>query len=1368
MTYLQCLLIVLYICDQNIPTYIMNTKNYLFLPLLFALFGFLPLVAQTDAAISAINSPESANLCVTQVIPEFVLSNEGEGDFNIVNYEYSIGGMSSVGVWFGSLQSGESEVIVLDPVSLPNGSHTFTVSILQVNGQPDSNPDNDSQSVSFSINDGLTISLELLTDDFPQETSFEIADEFGNIIAFEENFNEQNELYDFSYCVSPGCYTFTIFDTFGDGICCSEGPGSYEILGPDGTSLAQGGQFENIDEAQFCVEPLVLEDLDAAISFVSNPEHQSDFCGSSIEPRFVFRNDGLMPITEATFEYTIDGNVQGTFDWTGALVTLDAVEISLPSIEVVPGNSYNLAISIVSVNGTMDDDANNNIGSADFTVIDGTGFTVFIETQGGGGGPGGGAPLFWELFDSQGNLVNEADAELAPNSDYAFSYCLPNDCFTLNIFDFAGQGRADFTVESSNGTLLAVSEDFDDFYTTEFCSDFEPTALDANLEALLFPTPDFILCESNFTPVVSLQNLGSEDLTEVVLAINVADNTEEFTWTGNLSLFESTEINLGNIELADFGEYEVSIEVVSVNGAADGVADNNVVSGNIVYVEGQEVTVNITVPPTSEVSYVITDENGEVLIESETLTGDFGGGPGGPGIPEEEEYEFTHCLPAACFIFGLNESQFIDLGFSTDFSVVLSSGIVVVETQEFEETFSQPFCTEGADLPPYDISTTFFNSPMADQVLCGNTLEPIINIFNTGSESIEELVLTYGIVGGESFEYTWTGELASSQSTTIALPSIEDLPFGSAELAILSVVSINGEEDANQENNSTSVEFEVVDGQGITVDLAEFAIGVAFLLEDENGNVQVLEDDIFQFEPSSYDYCLGNGCYTLSVISADGGGPGGGAPVMGQLSFSNGIFIDDIDVNPGDSQDISFCVGGAELPLYDVYAVEFTYPVEDQMVCDNNLVPQINIVNTGSETIEELILEYSVNGGSSESLTWTGSLASLDATIIELPNLTFGYGDVELEIVSIVSINGEEDANPDNNGASVDFELVNGQPIVVEFTNAAQGITIELVDENGSVETLEEFLLSFEPIDLDYCIGAGCYTLVLTRGGGGGPGGGGPAQGNVVLADGSSFDFTLPPNQSEAIDFCIESGNSAPLPQFSVDAAEGCDELNVQFTDMSTESPTAWIWTFEGGTPENSNEQNPSVFYEAPGTYGVTLVVENEFGTNEVTLDAVVSVYEVPEFSLLVENESDSTANISVLYDAIPEDPSFEWSNGSTEQSITVNEAGTYVLTITDGNGCATTDSTTVSFDMTGLYDLSNHIAVYPNPTTERLIVELNDWNDNLEALLMDKTGRTVQVFALDSGTNYLDLSGDLASGTYFLSVVADGVFWSERVVVVR
>lgn len=55
----------------------------------------------------------------------------------------------------------------------------------------------------------------------------------------------------------------------------------------------------------------------------------------------------------------------------------------------------------------------------------------------------------------------------------------------------------------------------------------------------------------------------------------------------------------------------------------------------------------------------------------------------------------------------------------------------------------------------------------------------------------------------------------------------------------------------------------------------------------------------------------------------------------------------------------------------------------------------------------------------------------------------------------------------------------------------------------------------------------------------------------------------------------------------------------VRFFDLSTNFPNRWYWTFEGGTPSNSTVQNPTVTYNTPGRFKVTLVAANAQGVSD-------------------------------------------------------------------------------------------------------------------------------------------------------------------------
>lgn len=92
-------------------------------------------------------------------------------------------------------------------------------------------------------------------------------------------------------------------------------------------------------------------------------------------------------------------------------------------------------------------------------------------------------------------------------------------------------------------------------------------------------------------------------------------------------------------------------------------------------------------------------------------------------------------------------------------------------------------------------------------------------------------------------------------------------------------------------------------------------------------------------------------------------------------------------------------------------------------------------------------------------------------------------------------------------------------------------------------------------------------------------------------------------NANQALQ-CIK----AITADFQADAVSVCPGVTVNFTDLSNNNPTAWQWTFSGGTPSTSNVQNPSITYNTPGTYDVTLIVTNANGSDTLTKSVYIDV----------------------------------------------------------------------------------------------------------------------------------------------------------------
>ena len=81
-----------------------------------------------------------------------------------------------------------------------------------------------------------------------------------------------------------------------------------------------------------------------------------------------------------------------------------------------------------------------------------------------------------------------------------------------------------------------------------------------------------------------------------------------------------------------------------------------------------------------------------------------------------------------------------------------------------------------------------------------------------------------------------------------------------------------------------------------------------------------------------------------------------------------------------------------------------------------------------------------------------------------------------------------------------------------------------------------------------------------------------------------------------------------PTADFSASLTMGGAPLDVSFTDMSNQIPTAWSWDFgDGGS---SSLEHPSHQYTTPGVYSVSLTATNPDGSHTRVLPNLIAVPE--------------------------------------------------------------------------------------------------------------------------------------------------------------
>jgi hypothetical protein len=97
------------------------------------------------------------------------------------------------------------------------------------------------------------LTLNLTTDNYPSETTWEVKDAGGQIVASGGSYSNKNSNYSESISLAGGDYSFIIYDAYGDGICCSYGNGSYTLTDGNNNVIATGGDYGSSESTSFCV-----------------------------------------------------------------------------------------------------------------------------------------------------------------------------------------------------------------------------------------------------------------------------------------------------------------------------------------------------------------------------------------------------------------------------------------------------------------------------------------------------------------------------------------------------------------------------------------------------------------------------------------------------------------------------------------------------------------------------------------------------------------------------------------------------------------------------------------------------------------------------------------------------------------------------------------------------------------------------------------------------------------------------------------------------------------------------------------------------------------------------------------------------------
>ncbi|UTW64259.1 hypothetical protein KFE98_09010 [bacterium SCSIO 12741] len=178
-------------------------------------------------------------------------------------------------------------------------------------------------------------------------------------------------------------------------------------------------------------------------------------------------------------------------------------------------------------------------------------------------------------------------------------------------------------------------------------------------------------------------------------------------------------------------------------------------------------------------------------------------------------------------------------------------------------------------------------------------------------------------------------------------------------------------------------------------------------------------------------------------------------------------------------------------------------------------------------------------------------------------------------------------------------------------------------------------------------------------------------------------------------------------------------------------------------------------------------------GTHSIRLDsngycgnsAVYSFYVNPIPSKAVPDSVLGCTGNPAVIDAGNPGSTYQWSNGKSSKVITETQSGTLQLITTDAKGCKRTDTIDVMVELICLgmtqIDLEKQIRAYPNPTSDRMVIEIPFAVNNPSVFwVMDEQGKQVMSYSIyqDESGQIIELDVQhLAIGNYRLVGMLDG-----------
>lgn len=487
---------------------------------------------------------------------------------------------------------------------------------------------------------------------------------------------------------------------------------------------------------------------------------------------------------------------------------------------------------------------------------------------------------------------------------------------------------------------------------------------------------------------------------------------------------------------------------------------------------------------------------------------------------------------------------------------------------------------------------------------------------------------------------------------------------------------------------------------------------------------------------------------------------------------------------------------------------------EQISVMQDSEVPTVSLTSTGDITCDQSEVEICAQTNESNQIVWTDASGAVQGTNSCITVTASGLYAVEVQSANgcnaVQSMQVDQMTDPTSFSlasssnlscsqtmstlsisdfdmeevASIRWLNADGALIAEEASettiNAAGSYFVELVNNRGCV-SMQSIVVEFELEELmpEINVTANSGGEILAN-----------LASNIegtlswTLPDGTVVqqeDISLTVEESGAYTICLnivnECGEGTICETFEIallaigleanhitcfGAQDGTANLNI------TGGVPEYIVSWEGPNGFTSNEMNISGL--DAGDYTAVITDATGFSLSQtVTVDEPTQI-EVVNAEVVddMNSEANGSINLEVMGGSSPY--TYAWSNGETTANLSDLTAGTYTLLVTDANGCEVEVSYEVE-NISSAIDLEEEwdLSVYPVPSFTNINIQANMPIDNSELVIQDMTGKQLWKSNLSKGSIYKSINvSNWDAGVYLMTIRAASEVYQRKLIVVK